>query len=205
MRPLIVQISRGMAPAKCIAEAAVWGGTDYRLVAGMTAPAAKNEAVRLALESRRSLLLVEDDVLATADQWMTALYEHPDAVVMASAICRNGTINTVRDDEGGVLYSGSSFLRIPLPVLQAMTAQFWLLFAPWDFITDNGELQGVGPNGSGYGSDVYFWWRLKQLKPPAEVIEVGMVTEIAHPYNSDTDWRYSMANPHELKPRELKR
>jgi hypothetical protein len=171
---LVVQISRGRAPAHAIASAARGAGAwdwPYRLVAGLPAVDAKNEAVRLAYEEHTALLLIEDDVLVPWDEWPT----RDDAIYAADVHCRGGTLNTVRDNQGDVLYTGTCFVRVPWWALDAMGAARAPLFQPWVFQYDShaGTLTKIEPSLDGLHSDVYFYWLARKCGVSVQIFGAG--------------------------------
>ena len=186
---IVCQISRGVAPSICIVEAvqaAQRHGAQYRLIAGLSAVDAKEEAVTVALATQSDLVLCEDDMLATDDQWRRAITGSDDRVLVASAPCRNGVVNTIHDTAGRVLWSGTVLVRIPYPILECIAAQGRPTFQCWDCHPDfdASELHPVCPNNRGEASDVYLYYRLTQMDPRPEVEELGMVVALQHPFNT---------------------
>lgn len=202
MTSVVVQISRGVAPAACIVgavQAAARYGARYFLVAGLPAADAKNAAVQIACDYRASLVLVEDDMIATPPIWERALLGDPPHVMVAGAPCRNGEYNIWTDKRGRIVYAGSVFLRIPRTVIEALSHK--PLFEPWVFRPEPGlphpdHVTPVAPCRQGTGSDVYFWWRLRAELPAVEAIHIGDVRHFKHALNSGP---HNLAAPIQLE------
>jgi hypothetical protein len=185
-QPLIVQISRGMAPAASIAHAVDASHTfraPYELISGKPAAEAKNAAARMAFDRGLDLLLIEDDIIATPEMWRTVL--GPDRrqmnVAVASALMRNGQLNTWFHGLR-LCYSGTVFLFASHAVL-AQVGDPW--FAPrnlWFSDANGGEWIDSGPNANGLHSDVWFFYRLWQEGVEAEIL--GSVVHLIHEYNN---------------------
>ena len=178
---LLCQISRGVAPVKPIiaaVEKAHQFDWVYHAIIGRPLVEAKNEAVRLALESQAALMLVEDDICASDDVWNSAATLTDNAVGYGRANVRGGQENVYVSDDGAFRYAGNCFCVIPLDVLQrlprpAFSAQRWL--------KDTDELGGALNNG--IGSDTVFWYHVRHLDPQPAIIELGTVEHLKHPLN----------------------
>lgn len=178
MTPLVVQISRGRGCSHAIASAVLGAqrhGWGYELVAGLDAVGAKNEAVRLAAEAGRDLVLVEDDVIVPWDTW-------PDdglAIYAADAICRGGELNTVRDADGGVLYTGTCFVRVPRWAMVQMGYPDEPLFRSCMFVRTAAGLEpDLSREPDGTRSDVWFYWLARGAGVPVRIF--GRATHLLH-------------------------
>lgn len=180
---VVVQITRGVCPARSIADAskqARAADAHYVLVEGMPAPDAKRRAAYIALDLGYDLILCEDDFVASNDQWITAVTAG-DQVCVGSAIMRNGKVNTRYTPSGRVLYSGTVFVRVPIDVLRRLAAK-GPLFVPWIYNpSDDGEsLIAQMPNPEPWGSDVHFWASVNELDPRPTIVDLGLVTHFRH-------------------------
>lgn len=183
---LLVQITRGVAPAQAIVDAtqaAARHGLPYRLVAALPAVEAKTLAAQLALEAGGGLVLCEDDIVATPEQWAAVLTDTTGAVLYADAKCRDNTLNTKHKPNGEFLYTGTVLVSVPAPILRAL-ADKGPLFVASDWQDCDGDLHMVGTNHLGWGSDVYFWQQVRRLVPRPAIRSVGKVGHIMHPLNS---------------------
>lgn len=178
-----------MAPAFCVAHACAHArrlGLPYHLVYGRPAADAKNEAVDIARSAGASLLLVEDDVIAPEPVWDAAAADISGAVLVAGARCRNGEWNVYRGASGEITYAGSVFLLIPAEVIEALGPEPLFvptLFRPVPGLPRPDRVEPIGPDHSGCGSDVYFWWRLRTELPEVDADEIGAVRHIRHEHN----------------------
>lgn len=176
--PLLVQITRGLAPAPAIASAVLGAqrhGWGYELVAGLPAVDAKNEAVRLAYAAGADLVLVEDDVIAPWAIWPTA----SDAIYAADAICRGGETNTVRDVAGGVIYTGTCFIRIPRWAMERMGYPSQPLFRSGKFLRTAHDLEPDPtrpPDGT--RSDMHLCWLAARHGVPMRIF--GTAAHLLH-------------------------
>jgi len=194
---IVVQITRGLAPAQAIADAAVAAmqhGLPYQLVSGHVAVEAKNMAARLALDAQLGLVLCEDDVLARPEQWHDILTDTTGAVLFADALCQNATPNTQYNSTGEFLYTGTILAYAPREVLEAAAAH-GPLFVASDWTPDGDDLHMVGTNHLGWGSDVYFWQRIRRVMPRPAIRSIGQVGHIMHPLNSG---RHDLAAPTQM-------
>lgn len=199
MATLVVQISRGMAPSRCIAEvaqAAHMRTMQYRLVHGLGAVEAKNEAVRLAMEYCDDLILVEDDAIISFDAWTAVVRALEDSagspsgvVATVDAVCRNGQPSVRRDTRGRFEFAGTVLVAVPFSVLSRLEPPY---FAAADFKRIGGVMAFCGHNERGQGSDVWFWRRLLSLDPPPEVRVIGRVATVATPWNTGS---YDLTKP----------
>lgn len=193
---LCCQISRGMAPAIAISStmaACINHKLDYQLITGMTAPDAKNKAARLAYESKRDLLLCEDDFLAETEIWQRATNGTRETWV-GSALMRNGEINVWFQGER-LVYSGTVFLKVPWEHLDKIKDPW---FQPRDLMFTGeagGEWRDDGPNADGLHSDTWFYYRCWQEGITPKV--VGFVTHLSHPGNNVLR---RLNQPDEIKP-----
>lgn len=179
---LCVQISRGLAPAVTVANtvaAAMMNEMPYKLIAGRTAVDAKQEAALAAIEQGADLLLVEDDVMPDRGAW-DAVIENKTDVMVATAIMRNGMLNTWFHGDR-VLYSGTVFLKIPLPVLERI-GDPWFACHDLEFNANRGEWRDKGPNADGQSSDVWFFRRCWELGIP--VLVAGFAVHYLHQGNA---------------------
>jgi hypothetical protein len=156
-------------------------GWRYEQVAFLTAVEAKNEAVRLAYQARCDLVLVEDDVIVPWADWPT----EDDAIYAADAICRGGTLNTVRDSLGDVLYTGTCFVRVPWWAMDRMGAGTERLFEPALFHPDGDQLRYAGPDPHGQHSDVFFFWRARRCGIPVRIF--GRASHLLHAASGPAD------------------
>lgn len=188
MRVLVVTLSRGLCPPQTVADAqarAIEHGAGYAQVAGYPAVEGKNRAASLAEEIGASLLLVEDDVLASPETWARALapVNGPLPVRFATATCRNGEPNTRWHADGTPLYSGTPFVLLPHPVLAALPKP---VFVANEYGIADGELFLRGPSAKGHHSDVHLWHELRRLEPRPAVELVGHVACLVHRLNRTT-------------------
>ena len=175
-------ITRGMAPAVSVASVVSQvckRRIPFQIISGRPAVDAKTQAAEIAMEAGRDLLLVEDDIIADDAVW-EAVLEH-DGVAVASALLRDGTLNTVFYG-GRVLYSGTVFLRVPLPALQALGPP-WFVSRQLVFAAEGeGHWRDEGPGEHGWYSDCFFYHRCWEANIPVTV--VGHVTHMIHPLNA---------------------
>lgn len=199
---MIAQISRGLAPAICIKqaiEASALYDIPYLPVYGKELVEAKNIAANIALEHDSDLILVEDDILATSDQW-GKICTMRGKVLFGRAITRKGEWNTQKID-GKVIRSGTCFIRIPCNILKSLDKMEKLgthIFESYDFKVINGVLEPLRPNDKGRMSDTYFWYHLMKLNPAVE--EIGDVVHLETCLNRERDNK----RPNEIKPFKLK-
>ena len=184
---ILVQISRGVAPAQAVADtvqAAHGYGVPYHLVAGKPAVEAKIAAAHLALTEGVGLVLCEDDLVATPPQWEQILTDRTGDVLFADAKCRDQSLNTKRNGNGEFLYTGTVAVYVPGPSLRALAAK-GPLFVASDWQDDGaGSLHMIGTNPLGWGSDVFFWQQVRAYRPAPVVRSIGQVGHIMHPLNS---------------------
>ena len=190
-----VQITRGMAPAVSVAStvgACARHKIEYKLIAGKPAHEAKNDAARLAYDKGADLLLVEDDILVGDAIWRKVV-ENDSDVMLATALMKNGELNTWFQGER-VVYSGTVFLKVPHAVLARM-GDPW--FAPRDlyFNGSTGEWCDKGENEHGLHSDTWFYYRCWALG--VLPIVAGFAVHLLHPDN----WqKCDLVNPHSIRP-----
>jgi hypothetical protein len=186
---VIVQISRGVGPGWAIVDAMRYAeeyDNPYFYVDGMSCPDAKNRAVEIADKFEDDLLLIEDDIRASQQTWHAIqTYSSPDAIVTATTNKRTGKSNLTRAPNGKFLATGTVFVKIPRTVYTRLEAP---VFRPWTFArtADGDEIIDRGPCKSGHGSDWYFWYTARQLKPEPEIIVIGTVAHLKHPLNTGT-------------------
>lgn len=175
---LLVQISRGRGCSHAIASAVLGAqrhGWDYELVGFLPAVEAKNEAVRLAYDRGADLVLVEDDVVVPWADWPTA----GQAIEAAEAICRGGETNTVRGAGGGVIATGTCFMRIPFWAMHDMGYPGQPLFRSGRFLR---TAAGLEPDPTrepdGTGSDMHLCWLAAQHGVPIWIF--GRATHLLH-------------------------
>lgn len=197
---LIVQISRGMAPAISIAEsqrAAREYSANYQLVWGKPAAEAKTDAIEMAITNAEDLVLVEDDVLATPAIWQAAICG-PESVAYCDAICRDGRTNTGRRADGQFIATGTVLVRLALPVLIRLRKETGALpLEAWEFHKDpaTGGLVPTARDPLGRGSDIWLWYHITKLGYEPQCL--GKVTTILHPFNDGT--RHDLRAPNVFK------
>jgi hypothetical protein len=177
-KPLVVQITRGLAPAASIAHvvaACAQRGLAYELLSGRPAAVAKQEAAQMAVDRECDLLLAEDDILADGVLWERMLAADGADVRVASAVMGNGEINCWYVGQR-LAYSGTVFLRASLSALRAIGSPW---FQPRELAftgADGGRWQDLGPNAEGKHSDIWFFFRCWECGLRPQV--VGQVTHI---------------------------
>lgn len=184
---IVIQISRGLAPARCIANAAYTCGkvphVEYRLIDCKPAAEAKEEAARIALELGVDLVLIEDDMMPAPEIWAQVFQSHrQDTVLYAETPCRNGERNVYRNKRGEFTYSGTVLVKVPLAVLRRLAHR--PIFEPWEYMLDeHHEPVPVRKDPHGFSSDVYFWQQVRKL-PGVCIVPLGHVDSIASELNS---------------------
>lgn len=160
----MVQYSRGVAPAECIAHVAQTAALrelPYVLITGKTIPDAQNEAVEIARAQHRDLLLCEDDFVATDKQW-SEMMEAPQ-VAVCHAYVSPGALNA-QHRRYGLYFTGTVFVKIALSVIVSYGQR--KLFQPW--------------GGDFSGSDYWFWTKLREHCPGIDIRECGIVDHYRH-------------------------
>ena len=178
----IAQITRGVCPARSIAEAkdrAYDLAQLYRCFAG-SLPDVKNEAAEWAFGHEHNLLLIEDDIIAPHGMWYEAVMDATGDILFASARTRDGVLNTVRTEDGRLLYTGNCFMRIPYDVLRRLERP---CFRAMNFRILDDRLIPTTPNEHGAHSDLFFWWNVSRLDPRPGIREIGTVTHLRHTLN----------------------
>lgn len=199
MPTVVVQISRGMAPAESIAaavEQAYRRGAQYTLVSGKPAAEAKTAAIEVALAASADLVLVEDDVLADDGIWEAAIAGSA-AVGYCEATCRDGRSNTYRRPTGRFVASGTVLVRLSLSVLIRLRDEANALpLEGWEFARHGDDLVPVVRDAFGRGSDMWLWYNVAQ-KLGYDPVRLGKVTSIMHPYNDGV--RHDLNAPQQFR------
>jgi hypothetical protein len=201
MKPAtVVQISRGVCPARSIAEACCRArelGWGYSLITGMAAADAKEAAAKVADRDGTGLLLIEDDIVASAEVWkQVAASTAP--VAFAPTVMHNHRWNVKSRSDGSVLYSGTVFVRLTRGTLDALERP---LFAHGSFGIEDDRLWNRGPGMKGRGSDVHMWWRIQEAGI-TDVEELPEVEHLSHPHNGPKGG-YALDRPMTVKPYTL--
>ena len=190
---MVCQISRGLGVSVSVANAATAANSDgagFAVVSGMQAVDAKNEAVKVADFYNAGLVLVEDDVLPSQNQWSECIPSM--RLAYGEAITRSGKINTRRGRDGKVLYTGTCLVAIPRFVLDKLPRP---VFRSWKFTVSHGELVDLGPGTDGRASDVYFWHLLRKTLPDLTWHSLGRVPHVRHALSEP---RHDLQNPSDL-------
>ena len=178
-----VQITRGLAPALSIAStvsACARRKIDYKLIVGVPAAEAKQQAAQTAFEAGQDLLLVEDDILANDEIWNKVTQNDSD-VMLGSCLMKNGELN-VWFHGPRVVYSGTVFLKVPWAVLGKI-GDPWFLPRDLGFTSDDGGVWwDKGPNDEGKHSDTWFYYRCWQEN--IHPIVAGFVLHGLHAFNN---------------------
>jgi hypothetical protein len=193
MSVVVCQISRGVAPAICIfdaAQAAATYGAGYSLICGKPAQEAKNEAVEIARKRRSDLILVEDDVLATPAAWREIMLADANAVYVAPTVNRDGSEMLRYDAQGAVMHAGNQLIRLPYHVLLRLLVDGPIFQARDHTVTPDGELANIGPNSNGRGGDTHLFFRLRRMVPRPAINVLPRVQWILHDGNRVHDLRH---------------
>lgn len=188
----VVLISRGLCAPEvtrdAVLQAAQYPDVGFWIVSGRSCVEAKQAAVRAVGTEGQDLMILEDDVLLTDEQWREMLTPGPE-ILVGECACRNGEWNThklVTQEGLEILYSGSVALRIPAAVLRRLpeTGGFEarLIYVQRDPLV--WEDRGPAPTDS--GSDLSFWYHVWHLDPRPAVRSIGEVVHLRTPLNDGT-------------------
>ena len=189
----IALISRGLSPARSVMQAGYFAShhrMSIRVIDGLSLVDAKNEAVEIATNNYQDLIIVEDDVVASGEQWQQLRCAKTIAVTAARH--RDGKLMIEFDAAGRVLFTGSTFLKIPLEILRQFEPP---VFRCWNVgISDDKKLFLQEKRDDGLLSNMYFWYCVQLLGEPVEYL--GEVKHLQHPLNNGV---HNHANPIEIK------
>ncbi len=186
METVVCQITRGLAPARSIADACMFARRykcEYFLIHGFDAASAKNQAAEIALEHGADLILCEDDIYDPHYNVLHSAYMC-DCIGYADATCQNGQPNTVFNDSGQFLYSGNIILKIPHTHLTNLPRP---LFQARQVVIKDGRLKALGDMPNKSHSDVYFWYLVQEYLQGVPVRCLGKVGHILHPFQRGHD------------------
>lgn len=184
---LIVQITRGLAPAEAIAGAARQLDAVYELISGKPLVEAKNAATNLALSMHMDMVFIEDDIVAGIEVWDAArICLKDEAVGYARGRIRGNQESVYCNPVGEFLYAWTGFVAIPLCVLECLPRPLFEA-RRWSPDRDEMDLSPRGLQDNGVGSDTGFWWHVRHLEPAPEIRELGRVRHLKHALNVKRD------------------
>lgn len=173
--PLVVQVTRGLAPALAIASCvlgAVEHGWPYEQLSGLGLADALTLALERASRLERDLLLVEDDIIVPWSDWPRG---RPGIVEAVEALCpQTGQSNVTRRRDGGVVWVGTCMMRLPWAVCGAV-GRIFAMRLRWDPVAEVLMPGPAAPDGS--GTDVYLCHRLGELGVPIEIVAGGIIID----------------------------
>lgn len=183
MSSVVVMISRGLCPPTVVVDAikaTFPTSTPFVVLEGMPRVEAKQAAVNVAIESESDLILIEDDVKLSDQQW-EELLDGGEEVLYADGRCRDGS-PSFRTAKNGHFIGGTMAVRLPLSILVSLDPPVfesrWIYFDE-----DEGTWEDRGPIDGDRHSDIVLWYKLHHLDPIPDMRSLGMASHLKHPLN----------------------